>query len=53
MNAAKLDILKLVDHELKKCVVQSVPGVQKCILSEDKGKLIIKTQGVNLGVRTH
>lgn len=35
-------------EELNNFVVQSVQGVEKCILREDKGQLLLQTQGLNL-----
>lgn len=38
----------IVRNEIKKFVVQTIPNVEKCMLADEKGKTLLKTQGINL-----
>lgn len=53
---SKLDLLALLETDVKKVVVHEVKGLNRCIMAEEKGpngnmELRLKTEGINLLVK--
>ncbi|GMS82240.1 hypothetical protein PENTCL1PPCAC_4415 [Pristionchus entomophagus] len=49
---SKLDVATLIEREVDSFIVTQTPGIERCILTEDKKdgqtKLLLQTQGINL-----
>lgn len=51
-----MDLLAIIEKDVQRVVVHSVPGISRCILGEEKAphggmELHLKTEGINLMVR--
>lgn len=49
---SKLDMTSLIEQDAGRVILHQVPGIARCLLSDNKGKLQFKTEGVNITVST-
>lgn len=50
MDSGKLDVTSIISEVAQQVVMHQAPGIQRCILADDKGKKLLQTEGVNLKV---
>ncbi|XP_071846497.1 DNA-directed RNA polymerase I subunit RPA1-like isoform X2 [Apostichopus japonicus] len=48
MDSGKLDVTSIISEVAQQVVMHQAPGIQRCILADDKGKKLLQTEGVNL-----
>ena len=51
---SKIDLLALVEKDIKKIVLHEVPGIARCFLGDEQGpsgtEFHLKTEGINMHV---
>ena len=51
---SKIDLLALVERDIKKIVLHEVPGIARCFLGDEQGpsgtEFHLKTEGINMHV---